>query len=350
MSLKYRPLISVIMPAFNAEKYLERAIDSILNQTYEYFELLILDDASEDNSSNIVKRYTDPRIKRFKNETNQGYLKSVNFLFTQTTGNLIAFQDADDWSDRARFESQVKAFEDDIDLKFCGTQCIHYKNSQTNVYSNFPLTLHKVVEQLERGDTVVLCGASVMLKRELLERYGGYREFFDRIGAEHLDWFYQMFHREKFINLPQHLYTYRAVHDSFTKSLDLHPLKYHCTQIALLTYWQRKLFGSDALNDENGRTEIVTKIEEPYGNEETLIYKRAAITQLAFGQLSGYLYCVKKSISISGLTVGNVKLALIWLPMFIFKEILPLKLQRKVVERNNVKFLKQMGIDLDKLQ
>jgi glycosyltransferase involved in cell wall biosynthesis len=348
MSLKNRPLISVIMPTYNAEKYLERAINSILEQTYEYFELLILDDASEDNSINIIKSYTDPRIKLFKHEKNQGYLQSVNFLFTQSTGNLIAFQDADDWSDRTRFEKQVKAFEDDTDLRFCGTQCIHYKNNQRKTYSNFPLTLHKVVEKLERGDTVVLCGASVMLKRELLERYGGYREFYDRIGAEHLDWFYQMLHQEKFINLPLHLYTYRAVHNSFTKSLDLNPLKYHCTQVALLTYWQRKLFGSDTLNDENGRAEIIKKIEEPYENDETLIYKRAAITQLAFGQLSGYFYCVKKSILISGLTVGNMKLACIWLPILIFKKMLPLKLQRKVVERNNSKFLKKMGIDLYK--
>jgi hypothetical protein len=138
------------------------------------------------------------------------------------------------------------------------------------------------------------------------------------------------------------------VHNSFTKSLDLNPLKYHCTQVALLTYWQRKLFGSDTLNDENGRAEIIKKIEEPYENDETLIYKRAAITQLAFGQLSGYFYCVKKSILISGLTVGNMKLACIWLPILIFKKMLPLKLQRKVVERNNSKFLKKMGIDLYK--
>ena len=71
------PLISVIIPAYNVEKYINETLNSILNQTYQNFEILIADDRSSDRTKEIIDLYKDPRIKKFHNENNLGDRKSV---------------------------------------------------------------------------------------------------------------------------------------------------------------------------------------------------------------------------------------------------------------------------------
>ena len=109
-------MISVIMPAYNCELYVEMAIKSILEQTYKDFELLIADDASKDNTKKIIDDLakTDSRIKTFHNESNLGYLQASNKLFEKCSGEYITFQDADDFSDVTRFEKLVKEFGNDM--------------------------------------------------------------------------------------------------------------------------------------------------------------------------------------------------------------------------------------------
>ena len=152
------------------------------------------------------------------------------------------------------------------------------------------------------------------------------------------------------MNLPYFLYTYRLAINSITRKLNLNPLRYHSTQIALLAYWQRKLNGNDVLDDKGSRSKLVKLIEEKYTSDESLIYRRAAVTQLAFGQFGSYLLCIRESIARKGLSIANIKLMLIWLPLFVFLYLSPKRLQRKIVENNNVSFLKEMGIDMKELE
>ena len=90
------------MPAYNCEKYIHQAIDSVLNQTHINFELLIADDCSTDTTKQIIDSYKDPRIKTFHNNINLGYLKASNKLFSLCKGSYITFQDADDTSELNR--------------------------------------------------------------------------------------------------------------------------------------------------------------------------------------------------------------------------------------------------------
>jgi len=339
------PLISVIMPVFNAECYLEAAVLSILNQSYKNIELLVIDDASSDESYQAIKSFTDTRIKIYRNKTNEGYLKSVNLLFTKCRGSFIAFQDADDWSSLDRLEKQLEVFKQDPELMFCGTQCIYSKNEKELRRSTFPLLHDDVVLKLEHGDTVILCGASVMLRRKLLIDYPGYRAFYDRIGSEDLDWFWRMLVNNKYMNLPEYLYNYRSSPSSITRKLDLNPLRYHSTQIALLAYWQYKLTGSDVLMDKQLSLKLITQIRQKYSRDGSLIFYRAAISQLAFGQLDSYLWCLKESIKRKGFSWTNIKLLLIWLPLFVFLHLSPKRTQRKIIEKSNIRFLKEMGVD-----
>jgi glycosyltransferase involved in cell wall biosynthesis len=101
------PKISVILPVYNAEKYLKEAIDSILGQTYTDFELLLLNDGSTDGSEKIIQSYDDSRIVYLKNEKNEGLIFSLNKAIDLAKGEYIARMDADDIALPGRFAKQL---------------------------------------------------------------------------------------------------------------------------------------------------------------------------------------------------------------------------------------------------
>ena len=99
-----KPKISVLMPVYNAEKFLKEAIDSILNQTFKNFELLIINDSSVDKSKKIILSYKDPRIRYFENKENLGVARTLNRGLKLTKGEYVARMDADDVSYPRRLE------------------------------------------------------------------------------------------------------------------------------------------------------------------------------------------------------------------------------------------------------
>ena len=121
---KNQPLVSVIMPVYNAGKFLVEAIESIRNQTYQNWELIAVNDCSTDDSWEILKRYAkkDKRIKVFKNKT-KGYLAgSLNFALQKAKGKYFARMDADDISLPWRLEKQVEMLENNHNLVAVGGQ------------------------------------------------------------------------------------------------------------------------------------------------------------------------------------------------------------------------------------
>jgi len=102
--------VSVIMSVYNNEKTLENSIKSVLNQTYKNIELLVIDDCSLDNTPKLLKDFSlKYKIKAFFNEKNVGLTKNLNFLISQSDGQLIARQDGDDYSHLQRLEKQINA-------------------------------------------------------------------------------------------------------------------------------------------------------------------------------------------------------------------------------------------------
>lgn len=112
--------ISLIMPVYNAAKYVSEAIESILNQTYKDFELIIIDDCSTDNSMQIVSSYKDDRIKIIHNERNAGIAQSRNNGLKVAKGEYIALMDDDDISLPQRFEKQMNFLDSNPDFDFVG--------------------------------------------------------------------------------------------------------------------------------------------------------------------------------------------------------------------------------------
>jgi DNA helicase-2/ATP-dependent DNA helicase PcrA len=104
-------LVSVLMPAYNAERYLAQAIDSILNQTYTNFELIIFDDGSSDGTRKIIESYDDSRIVKLLSDRNFGVVKARNEMIDRAKGKYIALMDADDIADTTRLQKQVLVLE-----------------------------------------------------------------------------------------------------------------------------------------------------------------------------------------------------------------------------------------------
>ena len=106
--LPANPAVSVLMPAYNAERFIAAAIESILRQTFIHYEFIIVDDASTDSTWSIIKNFAarDPRIQARRNETNLGIAGNRNLLLSLACGKYIAWQDADDQSFSDRLELQ----------------------------------------------------------------------------------------------------------------------------------------------------------------------------------------------------------------------------------------------------
>ena len=103
------PLLSVILPVYNAEKYIKESVYSVLNQTFSDFELIILNDGSKDNSAEVIKLINDDRIVYIEH-ANMGLAATLNKGIELSRANLIARQDNDDLSMPTRFQKQIEFF------------------------------------------------------------------------------------------------------------------------------------------------------------------------------------------------------------------------------------------------
>lgn len=130
-----KPLVSVIMPAYNCEAFVGEAINSILNQTYRSFEYFIIDDASTDTTVEVIKQFKDPRIKFIQKLENTGYTKSLNKGLQLASGKYIARMDADDKAFPQRLEKQVAFMESQPEIIACGSA---YRIMDSRITKYFP--------------------------------------------------------------------------------------------------------------------------------------------------------------------------------------------------------------------
>ena len=132
------PFISVILPVYNAEKYIVEAIKSILNQTYKNFELLVINDGSTDTTHQLISEIKDKRISIIENEKNLGLIATLNKGISIAKGELIARMDADDISLPNRFESQVNFLIENksVDILGCSYEMFGDINKTIQVISN----------------------------------------------------------------------------------------------------------------------------------------------------------------------------------------------------------------------
>ncbi len=196
------------MPVYNGEYYLREAIESILNQTFTDFEVLIINDGSTDNTQKIVDSYSDPRIVRIKNEKNIGITISLNRGLAAARGKFIARMDADDISLPNRLEKQVSFLEKnkEVGVLSSSVQIIDALGMPvTNL--NFPET-HVLIKWF-LCFYCPLVHPAAMLRRTVLN-FNSYRE--SRKHAQDYDLWTRLIWNTKVANLPDVLLQLRK-HD-----------------------------------------------------------------------------------------------------------------------------------------
>src|SRR5664279_386672 len=192
------PLVSVIMPVYNCEKYLKEAIDSVLNQSYEHLELVIVNDASTDSSKKIILDYTDFRIRYFENESNSGIVYSRNRGLAAATGEFVATLDSDDIAMENRIGEQVAFLSSNREYGMCGT---YYKTIDSQgrfiQWIRYPTKNEDIVTSMVLGNCF---GNSTIMMRAEMAKELGYRPGYDI--AEDYDLWCRMAKRSKLANLP----------------------------------------------------------------------------------------------------------------------------------------------------
>lgn len=210
------PALSVILPVYNGLAYLEAAIDSVLNQTFSDFELIIINDGSTDGSGAWIEGLEDPRI-RYYQQTNRGLAATLNRAIGLSRGRYIARQDQDDVCMPQRMQRQVEFLEANPEVGMVGAAAeIWVGNEKTNRFLAHPSDDAALRFGLLFDNYFV--HSSVMIRREVLDRVGGYCEDRSRQPPEDYELWSRIMREYKVANLPEVLMAYREVPGSMSRA------------------------------------------------------------------------------------------------------------------------------------
>lgn len=208
--------ISIIIAAFNCEEYIKVTIDSIKKQTYKNWELIICDDASTDNTFDLIKSESllDNRITVFKNEENLFAAETRNKCIEIATGEYIAIQDADDYSDESRIERQVSYLNNNKEIDFVGSWSQSFDGDdywKTGKPKEYPLSTDFL-----KGFPFV--HASIMFRKNSLNKVGNYRVSKETKRGQDTDLIMRMYANDlKGANIQEVLYYYREDLSTFKR-------------------------------------------------------------------------------------------------------------------------------------
>ncbi len=214
------PLISVLMPVYNAERYLAEAVESILNQTLGDFEFLIVDDGSTDGSLRILERYAsrDPRI-RLTSRPNTGYLVALHEMLAVARGEFLARMDADDIALPERFERQVEYFRSHPEVVVLGTRILVIDHDGDPLEERCRAQTHEEIDMahlVPSSASPGICHPALMMRTETLRRVGGYRA--EYYPSEDGDLFLRLAEIGRLANLPDVHLKYRLHPQSTTRA------------------------------------------------------------------------------------------------------------------------------------
>ncbi|HRE40687.1 MAG TPA: glycosyltransferase [Ignavibacteria bacterium] len=192
--------ISVLMPVYNSEKYLETSIRSVLNQTYQDYEFLIIDDGSTDNSEKIIKKINDSRIKYFKN-THSGLAATLNYGLKNATGEYIARIDSDDLNLSHWLENSVKYLKENPQTDVLSSAVIYFKNNKVMFFWNPPLSDTEIKKNIYLHNPIN--HTTVLFNKDKILSYGGYDESY--IVNEDFELWFRLKDKCTFHNLSDYL-------------------------------------------------------------------------------------------------------------------------------------------------
>lgn len=211
-------MISILLPIYNGERFISQSIDSILNQTFKDFELLIGFNGTTDGSVDIVSSYKDSRIKIFNYTNEKGKAKTLNKLLSESKHEWIALQDDDDvWLDK-KIEKQLH-FTNNFDV--IGT-LIKYIDENNKVIGAPDLSTNSFeITRFSSSGVNQIANSSVLIKKSCIFEVGGWSEDLDKLAengiqpCEDFDlWLKMIKKNKKFINVAEYLVYHRIHSDS----------------------------------------------------------------------------------------------------------------------------------------
>lgn len=213
--------ISVLMTVYNCEKYLGQAIDSILNQTWKDFEVIIVDDGSTDNSLQIIKGYNDSRIKVITLEKNSGVAHARNIGMEQCTSDYIALMDSDDISHPNRLELQYGFLQENMEIGGVYAKYRHIDSNNKIISEAWPIAYYNykyVKAYMLLNNTVANCG--MMFRRQIVEKYNLKYDEDWKIASDYKFWCDYLKYG-KIVGMDQVLWYYRIRNHSLYNNSDM---------------------------------------------------------------------------------------------------------------------------------
>ncbi len=205
------PKVSCSMPVYNAEKYLADAIDSILNQSFEDFELVVCNDGSTDGSVEILQAYADkdPRVVFINRSENRGLIDTRNEILDHATGEYLALMDADDISLWDRFERQVAFLDANPEHVLVGSRILLIDPDGHPMCALGIKETHEEIDEwhMEGHSGAAICNPTIMMRTQAVRDAGGYEH--GTACAEDYDLFLRLAELGKLATLPDVLLHYR---------------------------------------------------------------------------------------------------------------------------------------------
>ena len=201
--MKNQPLVSVIIPTYNRERYIKRAIKSVLAQTYKNFELIIIDDSSTDKTPELVSGFSkkDFRIRIITNKVNLRLAKTLNRGIRNARGKYIARLDDDDsWCDSKKLQKQVDFLEKNIEYALVGGGIIEVDKRGKEIMRYLLLENDEDIRKVILVDNAFV-HATVLFRKDIWEKVGCYDEEFD--GLEDRDLWLKIGKLSKFYNFQE---------------------------------------------------------------------------------------------------------------------------------------------------
>lgn len=323
------PRISVILPTMNAARYLRDALDSLIHQTIDDYEIIIIDDGSTDGTQSIVNSYDDDRIRLFERDNPDGLVGALNDGLEVARGEYIARQDADDISAPDRLARQVAFLETHSDIPLVGTATRIISESGHDIDFRHVLERPTINDLLNSNQFVH--GSVMFRKKEILDVTGGYDTLFET--SEDYDLWIRLAQNYPVRNLDSPLYTLRLRQDSVFAD-DLLPAK--------LFGWYARQRGRDDRDIDLSariRNEGADAIYQVLSKKERAeIHTEIAQELLRYGQRKKALKQAIRAWKYSPLDIEIVGLAGLSLtPKRLIKVIIHAhrsRLNRQIIERN----------------
>ncbi|WP_255993622.1 glycosyltransferase family 2 protein [Clostridium perfringens] len=281
--MKNKPLVSVCIPMYNATAYIKETLDSLINQTYENIEVIIVDDGSTDNSVKIVESITDSRIKLYRNNKNMGLPYTRNKTLELAKGKYIALIDADDIAEYERIELQVEFMEKNFECGVLSSYANPFGNISLLRKIRIKMLFNKNLSDKEIKSKLlfsnVICNPSAMIRKCVLDDNNiKYRK--EYTNSQDYGLWIDLINKTKFCVLRKKLVNYRFGHENISKNTSNKKYDIHCKL-------SKQIFENIGyLNYTENECEILAKI----------YLKRVDIFRKSLEEIDTFLYNFKKFI------------------------------------------------------